>query len=963
MFCRLLAEPLVERAPSPRRWLKLADGLVTGVLTGFLLVGSASAQQYVLSTLAGGVPPPTPAIATSASIYPPSGIAVDSSGNVFFNSGECVFRLDPSGNLTRVAGNSRSGYSGDGGPALSAQITVGSVGGSTSSGLAIDGSGNLYTAELENYRVRKISANGIIATIAGNGVPQPNGDGGPAVNASIGFPSIVAVDGAGNVFIADQGYGLVRKVSTNGIITTVAGGGSSAGTDGAQATSINILETMGVAVDSSGNLFLSDNGHNRILKVTASGTIVTVAGTGTAGFSGDGGPATAAQIAAPTRLALDAAGNLYFVDSRNFRVRRISTGGTIATVAGGGTTFPADSIPATQAGLPDLKAIAVDSQANLYLAAQWIQKVTTDGVIHVIAGNGTYNFSGNGGPATAAQLWEPGDVAIDATGGILIADTWNNMVRRAGPNGTINAVAGNGICSSSGDGGVAIQTPLCSPGGVALDSSGNLFVSETPNNRIRKVSSAGTITTVAGSGAQGSSGDGGTATSASLNYPVGVAIDGSGNLFIADYGNNRVRKVSNGGVITTVAGTGVQGFSGDGGQATAAQLAFPITVAVDAAGDLLIADAANSRVRKVTPNGVISTFAGNGTNVYPGDGVPAVNAGIGQPQGLALDTSGNVFISAVGNGAAVFRVASSGTIMKIAGPGPGGLTVSGDGVPASTASLGLPAGGLRVDSSGRIYLADEYNSVRILTPVNQSILIGAVVDAASQRAIPLSPGKIVVIYGTGMGPAQLVTNQPQGGAYSTQAAGTAVSFNGIPGPVLYTSATQVAAIVPYGITGDTAQVTVSYQGATSAAFTVPVAPAAPSLFSTNGTGAGQAAAVNADNSLNSAAHPVPAGSYLSLYATGEGQTTPAGQDGKVAATSLPLPAPQLPVTVTVDGQPATVLYAGAAPGEVAGLMQVVVQIPSNVTPGGYVPVVLQVGQAATVAGASWIAVSGAGGSN
>jgi uncharacterized protein (TIGR03437 family) len=262
-----------------------------------------------------------------------------------------------------------------------------------------------------------------------------------------------------------------------------------------------------------------------------------------------------------------------------------------------------------------------------------------------------------------------------------------------------------------------------------------------------------------------------------------------------------------------------------------------------------------------------------------------------------------------------------------------------------------------VDSTGRILVADDSTSVRILQPVSQSILIGAVVDAASQSAIALSPGKIVVIYGTGLGPANLVSNQPQDGGFSTQVAGTTVSMNGIPAPILYTSRTQVAAISPYGISGANAQVQVSYQGAASQVVSLPIAASAPSLFSFNGSGAGQAAAVNGDGSINDAAHPVQIGGYLSLYATGEGGTTPQGSDGKVAPLAPPFAQPQLSVNVTVGGLPATVLYAGAAPGEVAGLMQVVIQIPAGAQADGYVPVTLQVGAASSVAGAAWIAVS------
>ena len=249
----------------------------------------------------------------------------------------------------------------------------------------------------------------------------------------------------------------------------------------------------------------------------------------------------------------------------------------------------------------------------------------------------------------------------------------------------------------------------------------------------------------------------------------------------------------------------------------------------------------------------------------------------------------------------------------------------------------------------------------MLRPTAQTTIVGAVVDAASEASAPISPGKIVVVYGSGLGPAALTEFQPYEPlpfqeVAATQLAGTSVSFNGIPAPILYTSATQVAAVVPYEITGTTAMVTVTWQGQMSTPFAVTVAPSAPSLFTANGTGGSGAAAINvAGGTLNDAAHPVRIGDYISLYATGEGQTTPAGIDGLLATAVLPQP--NLPVGVTVGGIPATVQYRGGAPGAVAGLMQVNVRIPPGVEPGGYVPVVLTVGNASTLAGAVWIAVT------
>jgi uncharacterized protein (TIGR03437 family) len=459
---------------------------------------------------------------------------------------------------------------------------------------------------------------------------------------------------------------------------------------------------------------------------------------------------------------------------------------------------------------------------------------------------------------------------------------------------------------------------------------------------------------VAGNGAYGFSGDGGPATSAQLAFPYGVAVDSAGNLLIADQLNYRIRKVSSEGIITTVSGNGAYGFSGDGGPATSAELANPVGVAVDGADDLFIAgpgtgfdgddfydDPVNNRIRKVSPSGIITTVAGGGTAVSGDDG-PATSARLNGPRAVAVDRAGDLFIA---DGNRVRKVSASGIITTIAGNGDAGY--SGDGGPAISATLN--PSGLAVDGAGNVYVADPgNNAVRVLRPSDRSVLIAAIVDAASQRADPISTGKIVVIYGTGLGPPQL--KQPSSAQPGTSLGGTTVSFNGIAAPLLYTSATQVAAVVPYTLTGTTAQVTVAYQGESSAAFTLPVAPSAPSIFTSNQTGAGQAAAINAiDGTVNSAINPVKIGGYISLYATGEGQTT--------ASTGAP-PRPILPVSITVGGIPATVQYAGGLQGQVAGLMQVNVQIPSGVRPGGYVPVVLQVGDTSTTPGAVWIAVSG-----
>ncbi len=325
----------------------------------------------------------------------------------------------------------------------------------------------------------------------------------------------------------------------------------------------------------------------------ASGDISTVAGDGTPGFSGDGGPAVSAQLNNPSGVAVDSSGNVYFADRGNNRIRKIDQAtGEISTVAGNGLTYP--------------HAVAVDSDGNLYIADNGnnrIRKVDkTTGEISTVAGNGVRGFSGDGGAATSAHLALPTGVAVDSSGNLYIADQDNNRIRKVDKaTGTISTVAGNGGRGYSGDGGLANETSLNNPIGVAVDSSGDVYIADTGNSRIRKVDQiTGKISTVAGTGRQGYSGDGGPATSAQLTIPFEIAVDASGNLYFADYGNNRIRKVDTGGMISTVAGGGTSG-SGDGGPATSAKLSSPFGVAVDSSGNVYIGDSRNNRIRKVEP--------------------------------------------------------------------------------------------------------------------------------------------------------------------------------------------------------------------------------------------------------------------------------------------------------------------------------------------------------------------------
>jgi uncharacterized protein (TIGR03437 family) len=660
----------------------------------FLAIGATAAGPavaQVITTIAGTTFtfPSSPLPALNAPLGTVTGVAIDATGEVFVadSQNNLVMQFSPAGGLTVVAGNGIQGFSGDGGSATNASLN-----GPT--GIAVDSAGNLYIADTSNNRIRKVSG-GIITTVAGGGTGL--GDGGPATHASLLQPEGVAVDAAGTLYIADLLDERIRKVSS-GTITTVAGNGVQGfGGDGGPATAASLYYPQCVVVDPAGNLYISDVGNHRIRKVSG-GTITTFAGNGMLGSTGDGGPATSAEISFPDGLALDSAGNLYLSDTNFNRIREVSAG-KITTVAGNGTLgFSGDGGSAPGAMLNQPYGVAVDSAGNLYIADQFNGRVreVSGGAIQTIAGSGNYGFSGDGGPATSAALDSPAAVAVDQAGNIYIADQLTNRVRKVS-GGAITTIAGNGNIGFSGDGGPAINASLKGPTGVAVDPAGNVYIADLGNSRVRKVS-GGIITTFAGGG--GSSTDGGPATSASMS-PISVALDATGNLYIADYYNSRVRKVS-GGIITTVAGTGTGGFSGDGGPATSALLQLPQGLALDSAGNLYIADRLNNRVRKVS-GGTITTVAGGGKSL--GDGGAATSASLALPGGVAVDSAGTLYIADTFDNR--IRKVSGGNITTFAGNGK--QAFSGDGGLATSASLYQPQG-LTFDSAGNLFVADTLNN-------------------------------------------------------------------------------------------------------------------------------------------------------------------------------------------------------------------------------------------------------------
>ena len=541
-------------------------------------------------------------------------------------------------------------------------------------------------------------------------------------------------------------------------------------------------------------------------------------------------------------------------------------------------------------------------------------------IISTFAGIGTspgfYPVPGDGAvSAPSAQMYSPGALALDKSGNLYVNDYLSYVIWEVSNNAVNPPVVGTTSPGSAGDDGPATLATIYQVRGLAIDPGGNLYIADAGSANVRIVNPTGQIFTFAGNGVSGYAGDGGSATSASLISPSGVVADSSGNIYISDYGTHTVREVTTKGIISTICGNGTAGNSGDGGPASKALLGSPVALAIDPANNIFILDVASSSIREITTDGNIHTVASNLT-----------------AQSIAVDSADNIYyIDYVDN--TVQKRLANGTQFTIAGSGNMTPAFSGDGGPANSAQLYFnQAYGIAVDLSGNVYVSDSGNAVvRKLTPVPGSLTI---VSAASGVGPAISPGEIVSLFGSNFGPSAPTVAQPDAnGYYGTTLAGTTVSIGGYSAPILYTSTSQINAIVPYEVAVSTpATVTVGYQGeGVLTSNSIPVASSALSLFTLYSTGIGQAAAVNQDGTINSPSSPAHQGSIISLYLTGEGQTIPEGIDGKPASlTDIELiPTPVMPLTVLLSGQPSLVTYQGGAPGIVAGLMQLNVQIPAN----------------------------------
>jgi sugar lactone lactonase YvrE len=667
---------------------------------GLTLVMSPS--PYTFTTLAGasGVGS-TDGTGSAARFSYPGSVAVDSAGNIYVadTDNATIRKVTSAGGVTTLAGNAGSFGSADGTGSAARFAYTG--------GVAVDSSGNVYVADTYNSTIRKITSTGVVTTLAGTAGSNGSADGSGSA-ARFFYPQGVAVDISGNLYVADTYNNTIRKITSAGVVTTLAGTAGSTGMTDATGSAARFDLPQGVAVDGSGNVYVADTYNHAIRKIAGSGVVTTFAGTAGSNGSVDG-TGSAARFTYPGGVAVDSSGNVYVADSSNHVIRRITSAGVVTTLAGSaGFNGSADGTgSAAQFFYPG--GVTVDTSGNVYVAdthSCTIRRVTSGGTVTTLAGKvgaGAIDATGS-----AARFNFPESVAVDASGNAYVADSYNQTIRKISSSGAVITLAGlaGNIGSADGNGSAA---RFNFPQGVTVDGSGNVYVADTYNHTIRKITSAGVVTTLAGSAGSTGSADG-SGSAARFFYPDGLAADGSGNVYVADLYNHTIRKITSAGAVTTVAGSA--GLSGStDGTGAAARFYFPEGVAVDGSGTLYVADTYNNTIRKITSGGVVTTLAGLAGSVGSIDGV-GNTARFNDPIGVAVDSLGNVYVADVNNDS--IRMITSGSVVTTLG-GSAGIFGTADGV-GTAAQFNDPIG-LAVSSSGNVYVADTENAeIRLGTP-------------------------------------------------------------------------------------------------------------------------------------------------------------------------------------------------------------------------------------------------------
>ncbi len=683
----------------------------------------------MVTTLAGcmGEPGGNDGTGNSARFDRPLGLAADAAGNLFVaDSGNHVIRkVSAEGVVTTLAGSAGSAGSADGTGREARFRSPGDV--------ALDGAGNVMVADAYNHTIRKITPAGVVTTLAGKAemrVGQPVGGfaDGKGDAARFRCPRGLAVDPAGNIFVADTENALLRKITPAGLVTTVAGSAGNAGSVNGTGTVARFSTPQGVTVDAAGNVYLADTGNQVIRKVTPAGLVSTV----TNGL---------ARFPSPRDVAADKTGNLMVVDNESQTVSRIAAKGGLTVLAGSASRHGSAEGKGATARFSRPCGIAVDRQKNLIVADNFnhtLRKVTPDGVVTTLAGR-AWSMGATNGPGDAARFFWPSGTAADGAGNLYVADAGNHTVRMVSPEGAVTTLAGSAGTAGSADG-TGAKALFYGPSDVAPDGAGNLVVADRGNHTLRKVTPAGAVTTLAGSAGKAGRADG-VGGAARFNSPSGVAVDDAGNIYVADTGNHLIRKVMPGGEVTTLAGcAGIKG--GTDGRGVLARFNGPSDVAVDHAGNVFVADRDNHTVRKVTPDGVVTTLGGSPNLMTAEDGLGCA-ARFAQPSGVALDREGLLYVAdacnnriAVGVPTAVCRsVIATAAAKERNGIAPADVTAGidkavpyewavfvgqpgvagGDDGQGRAARLNGPQG-LAIDNTDTLYVADGRDTIRRITP-------------------------------------------------------------------------------------------------------------------------------------------------------------------------------------------------------------------------------------------------------
>jgi len=654
----------------------------------------APAGPLALELFAGDIRGPGNLDGTGAAahFYDPAGVASDGAGNLYVADrlNHTIRRVTPAGMVTTLAGT--PGVSG------SADGTGAAARFSEPIGVTVDSAGNLYVADSSNHTIRKITPAGAVTTLAGTPGMSGSTDGTGAA-ARFNDPWGVAVDRAGNVYVADLKNHTIRKVTAAGVVTTLAGTAGESGSSDGEGSAARFRLPKSVAVDSADNIYVADTDNDTIRKITA-GVVTTLAGTARTPGSADGTGANA-RFTYPSGVAVDGAGNLYVTDWFYSLIRKVTADGVVTTLAG-----TADICGSTDGTGPAARfclpiGVAVDGAGNVYVGDYGnsaIRKITTGGIVTTLAGTAGYGHIDDTGPA--ARFSDVVGMTVDGTGNIYVVDQGSNTIRKVTAAGVVTTLAGTmGVWGYADGTGAAARFTW--PTGVALDSIGNLYVADRSNSTIRKITAAGVVTTLAGSPFVRGSTDG-TGAAASFYFPSDVAVDSADNLYVADEYNHTIRKVTPAGVVTTLAGTaGVSGSSDSTG--AAAQFNYPSGVAVDSSGNLYVADTGNSLIRKVTPAGYVTTLAGAAGVSGSTDGTGAA-ARFNHPTGLLADRAGNVYVADTGNAVIRKITAAGGTTTVVGAAGRAGIILGTNPGLAFPRSLAIVGDSIFISDSNAILL-------------------------------------------------------------------------------------------------------------------------------------------------------------------------------------------------------------------------------------------------------------------